>query len=151
MEEKNNVLLDVRNLVTRFKLDDGILTAVDGVSFTVDKNQTVGIVGESGCGKSVTAFSVLRLVGAPGKVESGSIMFDGEDLLALSKGQMRKVRGNKISMIFQEPMTSLNPVYTCGEQIEEALRLHLGLKGEAISVCEYSTANLFMRKLLSYS
>ena len=131
MEEKNNVLLDVRNLVTRFKLDDGILTAVDGVSFTVDKNQTVGIVGESGCGKSVTAFSVLRLVGAPGKVEAGNIFFDGQDLLSLSTSQMRKVRGNKISMIFQEPMTSLNPVFTCGEQIEEALRLHLGLKGEA--------------------
>ena len=131
MEEKNNVLLDVRNLVTRFKLDDGILTAVDGVSFTVDKNQTVGIVGESGCGKSVTAFSVLRLVGAPGKVEAGNIFFDGQDLLSLTTNQMRKVRGNKISMIFQEPMTSLNPVFTCGEQIEEALRLHLGLKGEA--------------------
>lgn len=130
--DNNNVLLDVRNLVTRFKLDDGILTAVDGVSFTVDKHQTVGIVGESGCGKSVSAFSVLQLVGAPGKVESGQIFFDGVDLLELSKSQMRKVRGNKISMIFQEPMTSLNPVFTCGHQIEEALKLHLHLgKAEA--------------------
>ena len=127
----NNVLLDVRNLTTRFKLDDGILTAVDDISFTVDKNQTLGIVGESGCGKSVTAFSILKLVGAPGKVEAGQIYFDGVDLVPLSKAQMRKIRGKEISMIFQEPMTSLNPVFTCGEQIEEALRLHLGLKGEA--------------------
>ena len=125
----HSVLLDVRNLTTRFKLDDGILTAVDDISFTVDKNQTLGIVGESGCGKSVTAFSILKLVGAPGKVEAGKILFEGQDLVPLSKAQMRKIRGKDISMIFQEPMTSLNPVFTCGEQIEEALRLHLHLKG----------------------
>jgi len=128
--EKKDTFLEVKNLVTRFKLDDGMLTAVDNVSFTVDQNQTVGIVGESGCGKSVTAFSILQLVAAPGKVESGEILFDGEDLLKVPPKKMRKVRGNQISMIFQEPMTSLNPVFTCGEQIEEALRLHLGLRGE---------------------
>lgn len=128
--ENNNVLLDVRNLVTKFKLDDGILTAVDGTSFTVEKNQTVGIVGESGCGKSVTAFSVLNLVAAPGKVESGEIFFEGKDLVKASKKEMRAIRGNKISMIFQEPMTSLNPVFTVGYQIDEAIKLHMGLKGE---------------------
>ncbi len=128
--EESKALVDVQNLVTQFKLDDGILTAVDNVSFTVDHDQTVGIVGESGCGKSVTAFSILRLVGAPGKVTAGRILFEGEDLLAMSGRQIRKVRGNKISMIFQEPMTSLNPVFTCGNQIMEALRLHLGITGE---------------------
>lgn len=130
--ESSNTLLDVRNLVTRFKLDDGVLTAVDNTSFTVGKNQTVGIVGESGCGKSVTAFSILQLVGAPGKIEQGEILFNGTDLLKLSKKEMRKVRGNRISMIFQEPMTSLNPVFTVEFQITEALRLHMHMsKAEA--------------------
>ncbi len=128
--EENNVLLDVRNLTTRFKLDDGILTAVDGVSFTVNKNQTVGIVGESGCGKSVTAFSILGLVSAPGKIEGGEILFDNQDLVKLSKREMRKIRGNKIGMVFQEPMTSLNPVFTVGFQITEALKLHLGMNAK---------------------
>ena len=124
-------LLEVKNLTTRFKLDDGILTAVDGISFEVGRNQTVGIVGESGCGKSVTSFSILQLVAPPGKVEAGEIIFDGQNLLELSKKEMRKVRGKKISMIFQEPMTSLNPVYTIGNQIDEMTRLHLGLDKKA--------------------
>ena len=97
-------LLEVKNLTTRFKLDDGILTAVDGISFEVGRNQTVGIVGESGCGKSVTSFSILQLVAPPGKVEAGEIIFDGQNLLELSKKEMRKVRGKKISMIFRKFM-----------------------------------------------
>ena len=124
-------VIEVKNLTTRFKLDDGILTAVDGISFEVGRNQTVGIVGESGCGKSVTSFSILQLVAPPGKVEAGEIIFDGQNLLELSKKEMRKVRGKKISMIFQEPMTSLNPVYTIGNQIDEMTRLHLGLDKKA--------------------
>lgn len=128
MENKN--LLEIKNLTTRFKLDDGILTAVDNVSFTVGRNQTVGIVGESGCGKSVTAFSVLGLVSAPGRVEGGEILFNGEDLRKKSAKEMRKIRGGKIGIIFQEPMTSLNPVFTVGNQIDEMTRLHLGLNAE---------------------
>ena len=121
---KQDNLLEVKNLTTRFKLDDGILTAVDGISFEVGRNQTVGIVGESGCGKSVTSFSILQLVAPPGKVAEGEIIFDGQDLLKLSKKEMRKIRGKKISMIFQEPMTSLNPVFRIGKQIEEVIELH---------------------------
>lgn len=124
--EKHN-LLEIKNLTTRFRLDDGILTAVDNVSFTVEQNQTVGIVGESGCGKSVTALSVLGLVSAPGKVTGGEIYFKGEDLRKKSAKEMRKIRGGKISIIFQEPMTSLNPVFTAGYQIDEVTKLHLGL------------------------
>lgn len=126
MKQEN--LLEVKDLVTEFKLDDGTLTAVDHVSFELGKNQTLGVVGESGCGKSVTAFSILQLVSAPGKVKSGEILFDGTNLLKLNKKEMRKIRGKKIGMIFQEPMTSLNPVYTIGNQIDEVLKLHLNLK-----------------------
>jgi oligopeptide/dipeptide ABC transporter ATP-binding protein len=117
-------LLRVRDLVTSFRTDSGVLRAVDGVSFDVPRATTVAVVGESGCGKSVTALSVLRLVGAPGRIESGMVEFEGRDLLKLSERAMRDVRGNAISMIFQEPMTSLNPVYTVGWQIVEAVRLH---------------------------
>lgn len=124
---ENEVLLEIKDLTTRFKLDDGMLTAVDHVSFTVGKNQTVGIVGESGCGKSVTAFSILGLVGAPGKIVGGEILFHGEDLRKKTKHELRKIRGGKIGMIFQEPMTSLNPVFTVGSQIDEMTKLHLGL------------------------
>ena len=123
----NNILLDVQDLVTQFKLDDGILTAVDHVSFNLHKGETLGVVGESGCGKSVTAFSILNLVSPPGKVVSGKILFEGENLLEKSKHEMKRIRGERISMIFQEPMTSLNPVYTVGNQIDETLRLHKGL------------------------
>jgi peptide/nickel transport system ATP-binding protein len=117
-------LLSVRDLVTTFRTDTGLLRAVDHVSFDVPRGATVALVGESGCGKSVTALSILRLVGPPGRIESGTVELDGRDLLPLPERAMRDVRGNVVSMIFQEPMTSLNPVYTVGWQIMEAVRLH---------------------------
>jgi peptide/nickel transport system ATP-binding protein len=121
-------LLEVRDLKTYFFTEDGITRAVDGVSFEIGAGETLGIVGESGCGKSVAALSVLRLLPARiGRTVAGSIQFDGIDLLALTEAQMRDVRGNRIAMIFQEPMTSLNPVLTIGHQIAEALRVHKGL------------------------
>ncbi len=121
-------LLTVTNLKTHFFTDEGVIRAVDGVSLTIDKGETLGVVGESGCGKSVTALSIMRLIPQPpGRIVEGEIRYDGRNLLELRPAQMRKVRGKEISMIFQEPMTSLNPVFTCGEQIAEALRLHEGL------------------------
>lgn len=120
----SDILLEVQNLKTRFKTDDGAFFAVDDVSFSVKKGQTLGIVGESGCGKSVTSLSIMRLIQAPGNIESGKILFKGQNLLELSDSKMREIRGNEIAMIFQEPMTSLNPVYTIGDQIEEAILLH---------------------------
>jgi oligopeptide/dipeptide ABC transporter ATP-binding protein len=124
-EEKPRVLLEVRDLVTTFRTDRGVLRAVDGVSFRVPERSTVGIVGESGSGKSVTSLSILRLIQTPpGKIEGGEVLFAGRDLLKMREREMRDVRGNLISMIFQEPMTSLNPVYTVGAQIVEAIRLH---------------------------
>jgi oligopeptide/dipeptide ABC transporter ATP-binding protein len=120
-------LLTVADLRTYFRTDAGVARAVDGVSFTVQPRETVGIVGESGCGKSVTSLSILRLIQRPGRIEPGSgIEFDGRDLLSLGEGEIRRVRGNRISMIFQEPMTSLNPVFTVGEQIAEVARVHAG-------------------------
>ena len=127
MTNENDVLLEVKNLRTHFFTDDGVAKAVDGISFPVYKGKTLGIVGESGCGKSVTSLSILRLVSPPGRVVEGQILFEGVDLLKLREEEMRKIRGHKISMIFQEPMTSLNPVFTVGYQIMEAVRLHLGL------------------------
>ena len=129
------LLLDIRGLRTQFFTDDGLARAVDGVSYSLEKGETVGVVGESGCGKSVTALSVLRLIpDPPGKIVAGEIMFEGADLLQLSSSDMRRIRGNDISMIFQEPMTSLNPVFTIGNQITEAVRLHQGLnKKEALA------------------
>ncbi len=120
----SDILLEVKNLKTRFKTDEGSFYAVDDVSFYVKKGQTLGIVGESGCGKSVTSLSVMRLIQKPGNIESGKILFKGQDLLGVSEDTMRTIRGNEIAMIFQEPMTSLNPVYTIGDQIEEAVLLH---------------------------
>jgi oligopeptide/dipeptide ABC transporter ATP-binding protein len=120
----SDILLEVQNLKTRFNTDQGSFLAVDDVSFHVKKGQTLGIVGESGCGKSVTSLSVMRLIQKPGSIESGKIMFKGRDLLSLPDAKMREIRGNEIAMIFQEPMTSLNPVYTIGDQIEEAVLLH---------------------------
>ncbi len=118
-------LLRVRDLVTTFQTDEGLVRAVDGVSFEVPAGSSVGIVGESGCGKSVTALSILRLIPTPpGRIQSGLIELAGRDLLALPESAMRAVRGNEVSMVFQEPMTSLNPVYTVGAQIVEAIRLH---------------------------
>ena len=122
-------LLEVKGLVTQFKVDKNkIINAVDRSSFTLDEGETLAIVGESGSGKSVTALSVMGLVpNPPGHIEAGEILFQGRDLLKLSKKEMRSIRGNHISMIFQEPMTSLNPVYTIGKQITESIRLHMGL------------------------
>ena len=118
-------LLEVRHLETHFTTEGGIVRAVDGVSLTIEAGQTVGMVGESGCGKSVTALSILRLVPSPpGRIVGGEILYQGKNLLDLSEGEMRHVRGNEIAMIFQEPMTSLNPVFTIGDQIGEAIRLH---------------------------
>jgi oligopeptide/dipeptide ABC transporter ATP-binding protein len=124
MSEK---LLEVKNLTTRFKNDDGIFTAVNGVSFYVNKGESVGIVGESGCGKSVTSMSIMRLLKIPPAIVEGEVYFEGKELLTLPMNEMRSIRGNDIAMIFQEPMTSLNPVFTCGNQISEALILHQGL------------------------
>ncbi|MBL6709502.1 MAG: ABC transporter ATP-binding protein [Planctomycetes bacterium] len=121
-------LLEIKDLVTVFHTSDGRLPAVDGVSLSIERGQTLGLVGESGCGKSVTAMSTLRLVSSPGRIESGSIMFttEGEsiDLVTTPEKQLRQVRGGRIGMIFQEPMTSLNPVFTIGNQIAEAVQLH---------------------------
>jgi oligopeptide/dipeptide ABC transporter ATP-binding protein len=125
MSEK---LVDIRNLKTYFYTEDGVVPAVDGVSLYIKRGETLGVVGESGCGKSQSALSVMQLVSKPaGKIVSGEILFEGDDLLKKSEAEMRKIRGNDISMIFQEPMTSLNPVYTIGDQIAEAIVLHQGL------------------------
>ena len=132
MQQDTTPLLEIRELTTRFQTQNGVLNAADGVSLTVGNAETVGVVGESGCGKSVTALSVLRLVPSPGKIVAGSVLFEGEDLLALTGRQMEEIRGRDISMIFQEPMTSLNPVYTVGRQVAEALLVHdPGLGGES--------------------
>lgn len=121
-------LLEVKNLKTYFFTERGTAKAVDDVSFRVSQGQTLSIVGESGCGKSVSALSVMRLIPQPpGKIVQGEICFDGKNLLSLSEKEMRKIRGNKISMIFQEPMTSLNPVFRVGDQIREVIQLHQGL------------------------
>ena len=118
-------VLEVRDLRTYFHTEEGVARAVDGVSFAVGRGQTLGLVGESGCGKSVSAFSIMRLVpDPPGRIEAGQILLEGRDLLALDEEEMRQVRGDDIAMIFQEPMTSLNPVLTCGFQIAEAVVLH---------------------------
>lgn len=123
-------LLEVKNLSTHFKTKDGVVKAVDNVSFTIDRGEVLGVVGESGSGKSVTALSILRLVQSPGKIASGEILFDGKDLLKLSDKEIRKVRGRDIAMIFQDPMTSLNPVLTIERQISEPLVTHLGMTKE---------------------
>ena len=117
-------LLEVKNLQTRFPTRAGLVRAVEGVSFYLDEGELLGLVGESGCGKSITALSIMRLVGPPGKIVGGEILFGGENLLKASEERMREIRGDRLAMIFQDPMTSLNPVYTVGEQIAEALRLH---------------------------
>ncbi len=118
-------LLQVEELRTFFHTPAGVARAVDGVSFTINRGETVSVVGESGCGKSVTALSLLRLIRAPGRIEAGShIWFEGKDLLAASEEEIRQVRGNRIAMVFQEPMTALNPVFTIGDQIAEVARVH---------------------------
>lgn len=122
-----NKLLEIKDLKTYFHTDDGTIKAVDGVNLHIEQGKTLGIVGESGSGKSITSFSVLQLISTPGEIVSGEILYKGQDLLKLTEKQIRKVRGNDIAMIFQEPMTSLNPVYTIGEQISESIREHKGL------------------------
>jgi oligopeptide/dipeptide ABC transporter ATP-binding protein len=128
--EKNN-LLEVKNLKTYFYTEDGVVKAVDGVDFYVKQGEVLGLVGESGCGKSVTSFSIMRLVGVPGKIIEGEIFFSGKDLLKASEDEMVKVRGNRVSMIFQQPQSSLNPVFTVGDQVAEVLQIHQGLDKEA--------------------
>jgi len=121
-------LLEIKDLTTRFYTEDGVVHAVNGISYTLDEGETLGVVGESGCGKSVHALSIMRLIPIPpGKIEKGEIKFRGKDLLDFSEEQMRRVRGAQIAMIFQDPMTSLNPVLTIGFQITEALKLHQGM------------------------
>ncbi|MGI6517480.1 MAG: ABC transporter ATP-binding protein [Bacillota bacterium] len=132
MPELHEPLLSVKNLVTRFVTEDGEVTAVDDVSFDIWPGETLGIVGESGCGKSVTSLSVMRLIQSPpGVIAAGQVMFGGRDLLSLPEYEMREIRGNEISMIFQEPMTSLNPVFTVGDQIMEAILLHQAVEKRA--------------------
>jgi oligopeptide/dipeptide ABC transporter ATP-binding protein len=130
----DNLLLEVRDLRTEFATDEGLVRAVDGVSFSVTRGKVVALVGESGCGKSVTALSIMRLIPSPpGRIASGQVLFHDAatlDLVTLPESQMRRLRGNRIAMIFQEPMTSLNPVYTIGDQIVEAIELHQHIKGK---------------------
>jgi peptide/nickel transport system ATP-binding protein len=121
------LLLSVKGLSTYFKLTSGLLKAVDGVDFSLNEGEMLAIVGESGCGKSVTAYSIMRLVAPPGETVSGEILLEGTDLLKISEDEMRMIRGNRLSMIFQDPMTSLNPVLRVGEQVMEGLRLHCKL------------------------
>ncbi len=125
-------LLEVKDLRTYFYTQEGVVKAVDGTSYVVEEGETLGLVGESGCGKSVSALSILRLIPQPpGKIVSGEIIFEGRDLLKLDEDEIRKVRGNEIGMVFQEPMTSLNPVLTIGRQLTETLELHMNLHGQA--------------------
>ncbi len=129
---QGEALLEVQGLRTWFHTDEGVAKAVDGVTYTVKKGETLGVVGESGCGKSVTALSVMQLLPMPpGKFEGGRILFRGQDLLTKSDDEMREIRGNEIAMIFQEPMSALNPVFTVGDQIMETVMLHRGLDREA--------------------
>ena len=122
-------LLKIRDLRTQFRTQDGVVKAVDGISYDLEEGEILGIVGESGCGKSVSALSIMRLVAdPPGKIVGGGVVFDGQDLLKISDSEMRRIRGNRIAMIFQEPMTSLNPVLTIGRQLTETLELHLKMR-----------------------
>ncbi|MCA0304302.1 MAG: ABC transporter ATP-binding protein [Proteobacteria bacterium] len=124
-DTQSNTLLDIRNLKTWFKTDDGLVQAVDGVDLHIDRGETLGVVGESGCGKTVTARSVLKLIDMPpGRFEDGQILWKGRDLIPLDQAEMNKIRAREIAIVFQEPMTSLNPVYTVGQQIAEVIALH---------------------------
>jgi oligopeptide/dipeptide ABC transporter ATP-binding protein len=127
-ERGERPLLEVKGLRTSFYTRDGVVHAVDGIDFHVDRGEIMGLVGESGCGKSVTSLSIMRLVARPGRIEDGNLLFDGQDLLTLSDEQMRHIRGDRISMIFQQPQSSLNPVWDVGKQIAEVLELHRGMK-----------------------
>ena len=132
MSTDSDVLLELDGLKTHFFTDEGVVPAVDGVSYKIEKGETLCVVGESGCGKSVTALSIMNLIPRPpGDIVAGRIVFEGRDLTRITEREMRRIRGNRIAMIFQEPMTSLNPVYTVGNQILEAIQLHLGVEGKA--------------------
>ncbi len=131
-QSNKTTLLKVNDLKTYFHTEDGLVKAVDGVNFQINQGETFALVGESGCGKSVTAYSIMRIVPSPpGQIAGGNVMLEGRNLLDLSEQKMREIRGSKISMIFQEPMTSLNPVFTCGTQIVEAIQLHRNISGKA--------------------
>ncbi len=123
-DQTSDNLLEVRNLKTYFFTEDGVVKAVDGVDFTVRRGEVLGLVGESGCGKSVTSLSIMRLVGVPGKIVNGEIIFEGRNLLELSEDEMVHMRGNRMSMIFQQPQTSLNPVFKVGDQVAEVFQIH---------------------------
>ncbi|CAJ35343.1 ABC transporter ATP-binding protein [Methanocella arvoryzae] len=127
----SEVLISIKGLKTNFYTYTGVVKALDGINLDIYKGETLGLVGETGCGKSVTALSLIRLIQNPGKIDEGSILFNGKDLIKLSEKEMRSIRGNKISMIFQEPMTSFNPVFTIGSQIAEVLILHQKLDQKA--------------------
>lgn len=130
--EINETLLDIKNLQTVFHTSDGDLRAVDGIDLTIGRGEAVGLVGESGCGKSITSLSIMRLIPQPpGEIRAEQIRFKGRDLLELSQTGMRQIRGKELAMVFQEPMTSLNPVFTIGDQISEVLELHRGYRGKA--------------------
>ncbi|NIV29537.1 MAG: ATP-binding cassette domain-containing protein, partial [Anaerolineae bacterium] len=129
-----STLLEVKDLKTQFNTEQGLVKAVDGVSYQIDEREIVGLVGESGCGKSVSQLSTMQLIPTPpGRIASGQVLFEGQDLLQFEKNgrAMRDIRGGKIAMIFQEPMTSLNPTMTIGRQLSEAMELHLGLDSQA--------------------
>lgn len=128
--DSKNALLQVKDLRTYFHTEDGIVKAVDGVTFDVYAGETLGIVGESGCGKSVTSLSVMRLLDEKGEIAGGEIIFEGKNVMAIPESQMMKIRGNDMAMIFQEPMTALNPVFTIGFQIMEAILLHQDVNKE---------------------
>ena len=130
MTSQKETLLEVNNLKTYFYTEDGVVKAVDGVDFTVGRGEVLGLVGESGCGKSVTSLSIMRLIGIPGKVVEGEIMFEGRDLLKLSESEMVHMRGNRISMVFQQPQSSLNPVFKVADQVGEVLQIHQNMGKE---------------------
>jgi oligopeptide/dipeptide ABC transporter ATP-binding protein len=141
-------VLEVKNLKTYFRTDEGTAKAVDGISFFLNKGETLGIVGESGCGKSVTALSILRLLPKGINCEvNGEIIFNNKNLVSIDEKEMRKIRGNRISMIFQEPMTSLNPAYTCGNQVAEVLKIHKNISGKQ---AEEYTIELFKKSGIAY-
>ncbi len=124
MGNNKNVILDIKNLKTQFFTEAGVVRAVDGIDFTVSRGEVVGLVGESGCGKSVTSLSIMRLISQPGKIVDGQIIFDNQDLVELPESRMVDIRGNRISMIFQQPQSSLNPVFRIGDQLSEVLQIH---------------------------
>jgi oligopeptide/dipeptide ABC transporter ATP-binding protein len=129
-DKQSDTLLEVRNLKTYFYTEDGEVKAVDGVDLTVGRGEVLGLVGESGCGKSVTSLSIMRLIAAPGKILQGEVFFDGKNLLELSEAEMTTMRGNRMSMIFQQPQSSLNPVYKVGDQVAEVLQIHQNMGKE---------------------